>query len=347
MQRHPNNPLITPEMIKPSAPGYRVLGAFNPGAVRFGDEIILLLRVSENVEAEEGMIAVPMIEFEDNRGKPGVLKLRRDDPEVNLKDTRGVVYRGVDYLSTLSHIRVARSRDGVNFTVDDEPFIFPANPSERFGCEDARVIKIDDTYYINYTCVSEDSWATALATTHDFRKVERLGIIFHPENKDVSIFPEKIGGMWRALHRPNNNGFGKPSIWYAESPDLIHWGNHKCILHPRDIYYEQEKIGAGAPSIKTDEGWLQIYHGKSYDQVYSLFALLLDLEDPSKVIAQGDTPLLLPQAPYEKEGFFNNVIFSNGIVPNDDGTLYIYYGACDGVTALAVSSVDEILASLK
>jgi predicted GH43/DUF377 family glycosyl hydrolase len=246
----------------------------------------------------------------------------------------------------MSHIRLARSRNGVNFTVDENPFLFPCNESEAFGVEDARVTKIDDTYYINYTVVSGDGYATALAATKDFINIERKGIIFPPQNKDVSIFPEKVNGKYCALHRPDNKGFGLPSIWYSDSPDLIHWGNHQCLARPRDIIWEEMKIGGGAAPLKTPAGWLEIYHGKGRDEIYSLFLLLLDLNDPSKVLKRGTEPILFPQETYETDGFFSKVVFSNGIITRDDGQVLIYYGACDETVCLAETTLDELLNSL-
>ena len=345
MNRHGENPIITAEMVKPSNPRYRVRGVFNPGAAAFDDEVILLLRVAEDCPTCKGRVAVPKVDIRGGVGQPGVLEFSVDDPEVSLKDTRGIVYRGTDYLSTMSHLRLARSKDGIHFAVDEKPFLFASNASEIFGVEDARITRFADTFYISYTCVSPDGWATALAVTKDFRTVERKGIIFPPENKDVSLFPEKIRGLYHALHRPNNISFGKPSIWYAQSPDLFHWGNHRCVLRPRATVWEEQKIGGGAPSIKTPQGWLQVYHGKGKDQVYSLFLLLLDLENPSKIVKQGRKPVLKPEERYEKEGFFPNVIFNNGLVVRDDGHVLIYYGACDCCTCLAETTVDQLLKS--
>lgn len=346
MQRCLENPVVRPDMVKPTATGYRVRGAFNPGAIRFGDEILLLLRVAEDCPAADGEVAVPTVDIQDGHGTPGLLRLRKDDPDVRLKDTRGVVYRGRDYLSTMSHIRVARSRDGVHFTVDETPFIFPSEPSESYGVEDARVVQIEGTYWINYTCVSTDGWATVLATTDDFRSVTRHGLIFHPENKDVAIFPERIGGKYVALHRPNNSGFGKPSIWYAESPDLHHWGGHRCVLRPRDTEWELLKIGGGAPPIKTPEGWLHVYHAKGRDQVYSLFVVLFDLADPRVVLRRGTQPFVTPAVSYETDGFFGNVIFTNGMVEAPGGRLLLYYGAADESSCLIETSVEELFSAL-
>ena len=344
IKKHPNNPVIKPADVKPSMEGYRVLGAFNPGATIFNDEVLLLLRVAESCEPKEGYIRVPVYKFEDGKSHPDILEFKKDDPDVVLKDTRGVVYKGNDLLSTLNHIRIARSKDGINFKIDEKPFIYPVEAREKYGCEDARVTCIDGKYYINFTIISEDSWATALAVTEDFVDIERKGIIFCPENKDVAIFPEKINGKYRALHRPNNSGFGKASIWYAESPDLIHWGHHTWIARPRDMKWDAMKRGGGAPPIKTSEGWLIVYHGKGENSLYSLFCLLLDMEEPHRIIKRAEKPLLVPTEPFEVDGFFGNVVFSNGIVEKD-GKVYIYYGAADESVGLAVTDVETLLNS--
>jgi predicted GH43/DUF377 family glycosyl hydrolase len=346
MTRHPANPLITPDMVRPSSPGFRVRGVFNPAATRFREEIVLLLRVAEDCEAGPDEVAVPVTRFENGAGRADILRLSRRDPEVDLSDTRYVVHRGRTYLSTLSHLRLARSRDGVRFRVEDRPFLFPANAAESFGVEDARVTRIGDLYYINYTCVSSDSWATALAVSGDFQSVERLGIIFPPQNKDVCLFPEMIGGRYCALHRPHNSGFGRPSIWHSESPDLIHWGKHQCLIRPRDNHWENERIGGGAPCLKTKEGWLQIYHGAGRDGTYRLFTLLLDLNNPARVLKRAARPLLEPETEYETAGFFGRVVFTCGVVQFEDGRVGIYYGASDQTTCLVETSIAELLASL-
>ncbi len=344
LKKYEHNPVIAPAHVKPSREGYRVLGAFNPGATKWNDEILLLLRVSESCEQEDGYVRTPVYRFAEGKSYPDIMEFKKDDPDLLLKDTRGVYYRGKDYLTSISHIRVARSRDGVHFTVDEKPFIYPSEESEKYGCEDARVTCIEGAYYINFTVISEDSWATALGNTEDFKNITRKGIIFHPENKDVAIFPEMVHGKYCALHRPNNSGFGKASIWYAESPDLLHWGNHRCILRPRETKWESMKIGGGAPPLKTPEGWLVIYHGKGNDSVYSLFCLLLDLDEPHRVVARAENPLIVPTEPFETGGFFGNVVFSNGIVEFED-KVYIYYGASDESVGLAVTDIETLLGS--
>ena len=232
--RNLSNPIIKPTDILPSTDGHQVLGAFNPGATLFNNEFILLIRVAEGCIPEKGYISVPYYLFENGIGRPEILKIKKDDPDLGLRDTRGIVYKNIEYLSSISHLRLARSSDGVNFTIDDLPSIYPTCENEALGVEDARISKIEDTYYINYTGVSKDGFCTMLAVTKDFITFEKLGIIFPPMNKDVAIFEKKINGKYYCFHRPNNNGFGKPSIWISQSDDLIHWGKHKCLIRPRD-----------------------------------------------------------------------------------------------------------------
>jgi len=342
LEKSASNPLIKPAGVKPSAEGFKVVGAFNPGAAVFGDEIVLLLRVAETCEPAPGKVRVPVYEISDGRGVPKVLEFDENDPDVVLRDTRGVAYKGKEYLSSISHIRVARSRDGVNFAVDDEPFIFPCRPDEEYGIEDARVTFIEGRYIVNYTIVSRDGWCTAISETDDFKTHRRLTVAFHPQNKDVSIFPEKIGGKYAALHRPNNDGFGKPSIWYAESPDLVHWGNHRCVARPRNRAEEGAKIGGGSAPVKTDRGWLCVYHAKDADAKYRLYSMLLDLERPWKIAARGETPIIEPELPYETAGFFGNVVFTNGMVEKD-GKIFMYYGASDETACLAVGDLDDFM----
>ena len=303
VKRYNENPIISPNKLKPSAEGLKVVGAFNPAATIYNNEVILIMRVAETCVKKQDYVSVPYFDFSGGKSKLSVLDIPENHPDLELKDTRGVFYKGKDYLSSVSHLRLARSTDGINFTIDEKPFILPENETESFGVEDARISHIGDDYFINYTVVSGDGYATFLSKTKDFKQIERLGIIFPPLNKDVVIFEEKVNNKYIALHRPDNHGFGLPSIWYADSPDLIHWGNHKCLLRPRGNKWERQKIGGGAPPIKTKYGWLEIFHGKGKDNVYSLNLLLLDLYDPSKIIARRK-PFHDPRNEIRKRRFF-------------------------------------------
>ena len=165
-----------------------------------------------------------------------------------------------------------------------------------------------------------------------------MGLIFGPENLDVVLFPEKINGQYVAFTRPVSKNLAKLNMWLASSPDLIHWGKHKFLIAVRPKMWDCERIGASAVPIRTAEGWLEIYHGATADDIYCLGALLLDINNPSKVIARSNEPILKPEAIYEVEGFLGNVIFSCGAIDNGD-QLIVYYGAADHVTAAAEFSI--------
>jgi predicted GH43/DUF377 family glycosyl hydrolase len=343
--RSDKNPIITPRSIRPSRPDFKVEGTFNAGVIDCGDETILLLRVAESVlSSDPNEVRVPVMA---QRGQACELTLRsffRDDPAYDFSDPRTVVVRADRsqlFLTSLSHIRVARSKNGVDFDVSDAPFIFPASRYELYGCEDPRVVRIEGRYYVNYSSVSDLGITTTLARTDDFTSVERLGLIFAPDNRDVCLFPERIGGSYWALHRPAPAHFGRPGIWIAKSPDLLHWGDHKSVLDASESGWDQRKVGGGAQMLKTDRGWLQIYHGVDQAQRYCLGALLLDLGDPTKTIARMAEPLMQPLADYERHGFFGNVVFTCGATIRNE-VLHVYYGAADEVMGVATISLDAL-----
>jgi predicted GH43/DUF377 family glycosyl hydrolase len=323
---------------------------FNPAATRHDGEVLLLLRVAEAVrEVATGEIAAPV--YDARSGRIEVRRWQLDAPGVDASDPRMLVVDGRTWLTSISHLRLARSADGISFTVDPEPFLSAGTPYEAFGVEDARITRLGGRYWINYTAVSSLGIATALASTADFRIVERHGVIFPPNNRDVTILPEKIDGRYEALHRPMPSGIGEPAIWAASSPDLLSWGNHRLVATARDRGWDDVKIGGGAVPFRVRaggrDGWLAIYHGVTGSpHVYALGALLLDAADPSRVLARSREPILAPEAPYEREGFFGGVVFTCGVIAEGD-LVRVYYGAADGVTAVADLSLGEILAGLE
>ncbi|MDP5281133.1 glycoside hydrolase family 130 protein [Sphingomonas sp. DG1-23] len=349
LKRWPGNPVIAPEDVRPSRSGWQVDGTFNAGVARIGDEVIMLVRVAESVAgAGPGEVHVPVLEQDGAGWRCAMRTFRADDPDYDFSDPRIVRSRADPrhvHLTSMSHLRVARSSDGVTFTVADTPFLFPADPTERYGCEDARLTVIEGTCYINYTAVSDLGIATALAVTDDFVSVERLGIIHAPDNRDVCLFPRRIGGSYWCLHRPAPLHFGAPEIWIARSPDLIHWGAHERLAGCTAQPWENNKIGGGAQMLETDRGWLQIYHGVDAGQRYSLGALLLDLEDPRIVKARLARPLAEPVEPYEVRGFFDNVVFTCGALIEGD-ELRVYYGAADRVMALGSVALADLWAAM-
>ena len=256
------------------------------------------------------------------------------------------MFEGRSWLTSISHFRVARSRDGVHFDIGGSPAFSAGNALESFGVEDARITHGDDTYWINYTAVSPLGIATALASTRDFVTFERHGVIFPPNNRDVTIFPERIGGRFVALHRPMPEGIGEPAMWSATSPDMHAWGAHRFVAGSRPGMWDDAKIGGGAVPFRTQEGWIAVYHGVSRPPMeYALGALLLDANDPSHVLARSREPILRPEMPYEREGFFGGVVFSCGVIAEGDN-VRVYYGAADGVTAMADLSLAEIMGGM-
>lgn len=349
LRRWPGNPIVAPEHVRPSRPDWKVESSFNAGVIQAGDDTIMLLRVAESVaDAAAGELRVPLLEADGDAWRCTVKTLRLDDPAYDFADPRMVVLRADPtqvYLTSMSHLRLARSGNGRDFVVDEAPFLFPATRYERFGCEDARLTAIEGRFYINYTAVSDLGIATGLAVTDDFEEVERLGLMFAPDNRDVCLFPRRIGGQYWCLHRPAPKHFGTPEIWIARSPDLMTWGDHHRLAGAVPGGWEASKIGGGAPMLETDRGWLQIYHGVDADQRYSLGALLLDLHDPGILRARLAEPLARPTEPYELRGFFDNVLFSCGAVIAGD-ELRVYYGAADCVMALGTVALADLWAAM-
>lgn len=341
--RSEHNPLLRPADIRPSMEGMEVACLLNPGVFRFNDKIWLLLRVAERPKQSEGKISFPVYNKE---GKIEILTFEKDDPALNASDPRVIRYKGQDYLTTLSHLRLVCSDDGIIFYEPEgyEP-IMGKGELELFGIEDCRVVFIDNKYVLTFTEVSPVGVGVGLITTQNWKEFQREGMIFPPHNKDCAVFEEKIGEKYWALHRPSSPELGGNYIWIAQSPDLIHWGKHQCLVTTRKGWWDSARVGAGAAPIKTPKGWLEIYHGANEQHQYCLGALLLDLNDPTKVLARSHDPIMQPEMPYELTGFFGNVIFTNGHFVDGD-TIYMYYGASDEVICRAQLSIDQILETL-
>jgi len=280
---------------------------YNPSPVLFGDETILLVSVVEHA-ATEGF--------------------------------------GRDVGQT----RIARSKDGIHFELSKENFIqkqsdeYPYPLFHHFI--DNRVTKIDDWYYIVTPVMVKgfDSPVGMLGRTKDFVDYERIDIITQPKNRGASIFPEKINGKYYKLDRPGGGDGGDGDIWISSSPDLVHWGSFKPVLAAGYRFWNVEKIGP-TPPIKTDKGWLDIIHGvfsPAGGTYYYIGAMLLDLNEPWKVIGKTNSYLMMPEMPYEQHGNCDNTIFPCGAVAKGD-ELWLYYGACDHTINLAIGSVNEIV----
>ena len=279
---------------------------------------------------------------------------------------------------------LATSTDGFHFErASQQPVFEPGTDNFDSGCvEDPRIVKFDDDYYVTYAyrpfppgqywrfghdevqlpacganapaAVARNLGNSALAVTSDFRSFRRLGRITSPvlDDRDVILFPEKIGGRYVMLHRPKEYvgeqyGVSYPSIWLKFSDDLLHWEDKEShlLLTGKEGTWE-EKIGGSTPPLRTDRGWLLIYHGVEHGGrgYYRAGALLLDLENPLRIIARSPGFILEPEHLYELEGYYRGCVFPTGNVIVDD-TLYVYYGGADKYVGVATCNVRELLDS--
>jgi predicted GH43/DUF377 family glycosyl hydrolase len=334
--------LLSPPQVPPSQSGLKVECLLNPGVFQYQDRTYLLIRVAERPELVQGRVQVPVMEN-------GALKIHAwnaDDPLLNISDPREYKYDGQGYLSTLSHLALFVSDDGINFAPAPQRCLWGKGILEAFGVEDCRVTTFEDgRYFLTYTAVSSWGYGVGLRETSDWETFREHGMIISPSNKDAAIFERKVAGRYACLHRPSGVIVGGHYIWMAFSDDLIHWGQHRPVAKTRPGKWDGSRIGAGAAPIYTEAGWLELYHGADANSRYCLGALLLDLTKPWKVLARSDNPIMEPTADYEKAGFFGNVVFTNGHLVNGD-IISLYYGASDSVICGATLSVRQILKSL-
>jgi len=284
---------------------------------------------------------------------------RKDVPfEVATVHNAGVTkYKGGYIMLFRSHrfngrsiLGLARSRDGFTFEVDGEPFMEPATSGdfadyEAFGVEDPRITYLDGEFLITYSAYSSHGVRIGLAKTKDWETVERFALITEADFRNVVIFPEKFNGLYARLDRPHSE-ISPWSIWISYSPDLRYWGDASLIMKPLPYHWDEMKIGPGAPPIKTDKGWLNIYHGvfPTMDgSIYRLGVALHDLEDPSVILGVGDNWILQPEQPYELTGYVHNVVFTCGAVPEGDGTVKIYWGGADTVMCVGTAMISDLV----
>ena len=280
------------------------------------------------------------------------------------------------------HLGMAVSEDGYNFRrVSDRPVFSPSVDGFDAGCvEDPRVVRMGDWYYITYAsrpfppgqywmpghqgfeqtqlppecplALRTNNTATGLLVTRDFRSFIRAGRMTNPmvDDRDVILFPEKIGGKFAMIHRPMNwvgprYGTTNPAMWISFSDDLLYWPESR-LLATAQFEWEGGKIGGNTPPIRTDAGWLTLYHAVGEDKRYRLGAMLLDLDEPWRVLYRSRDWLLQPEEYYELEGYYPGVVFPCGKVVLG-GTLFVYYGGADKYVGLATCSLSELLEYLK
>jgi predicted GH43/DUF377 family glycosyl hydrolase len=255
----------------------------------------------------------------------------------------------------LSHLCAARSANGVDgWRIDAQPTL-AANPrqfpEEIWGIEDPRITYVPELqqYAIAYTSFARGGPGVSLAMTKDFRSFERYGVIMPPEDKDAALLPRRIGGYWALIHRPMTT-LGA-HMWISYSPDLRHWGSHKVMLEARrGGWWDANKIGLCSPPIETEKGWLVIYHGVRHTasgSIYRLGLALFDLESPDICRQRGNSWMFGPEAPYERGGDVNDVVFPCGqTIGPDKDTINLYYGAGDSCMAMATGSIRALLSWL-
>jgi beta-1,4-mannooligosaccharide/beta-1,4-mannosyl-N-acetylglucosamine phosphorylase len=253
---------------------------------------------------------------------------------------------------------LARSKDGLKWTVDPNPLMLPEGPEEN-AVYDPRVTRVGDDYVICYATDTAVGIRMGIATTRDFKKVERK-FLSEPDNRNAVVFPEKINGLYCRLDRPFARIYEKErpyDVWISYSPDLVFWGKHDIVLRWQDVSWGSHKIGPAAPPIRTKQGWLTLFHGaelrepgpEGWGKTYRAGVMLLDLKDPSKIVGRCAEPILEPEpdVAYENEGYRPKVIFPCGLIDMGDGTCRIYYGASDQVMALATAKIADLIALCK
>jgi predicted GH43/DUF377 family glycosyl hydrolase len=264
-----------------------------------------------------------------------------------------ILYRAVD-ANMISRLGYAQTKNGTDITYrSPKPVMVPSNEWEEFGCEDPRITKLNGVFYVTYTAFSRRGTRIALASTRDFTNFVKHGLVGPNRNdKDCVIFPERFDGKVAILHRLES----KVQIAYFDSIEALtdsadYWNGY--VKHFADyevmrseFEWEARKVGTGPPPIRTERGWLVIYHGVSIDRVYRGGAALLDLDDPRKVIARAHEPILEPEMEFEKKGVVPNVVFPDAAVVHG-GHLMVYYGGADKVCCAASAPLDEFLDELE
>ncbi len=259
-----------------------------------------------------------------------------------------------------TNLGIAYSSDGISWKVESKPFftVEMLNDSEIRRFYDPRLTVIDGKCYICFAVDTNHGTRGGIGVTDDFQSIRVLNMSV-PDNRNMVLFPEKIGGLYTRLERPMpvySRGSDRFDIWLSSSPDLRYWGDSKLVLSVEDVSFANNKIGPAAPPVKTKYGWLTTFHAVDTDDSrgkngwedfwrkrYSAGIMLLDLENPSKVIGISKLPLIIPEAEYERNGFRNDVIFPGGMILEESGEVKIYYGAADTVECMARADVNDLI----
>ena len=268
-----------------------------------------------------------------------------------------VLVARVETLTGISHLAVARSDNGFDgWTIDPEPLLAPAEgvEAEQWGFEDPRVVFVPELerWVITCTAYGPAGPAVYLATTEDFSAVDRHGIVRQPDDKNAALLPTRIDGKWILFHRPQTVFAGsRGDILVSRSADLVSWSTPEQVLLPREgAWWDSQRIGIGPPPMRTDHGWLIIYHGVKQTiagGIYRVGLALTDIDEPTRVLHRLPEWVLGPSAEYERVGDVPNVVFPCGLVhdaPSDQ--VRLYYGAADTSIAVATAQLDDLLSAV-
>jgi beta-1,4-mannooligosaccharide/beta-1,4-mannosyl-N-acetylglucosamine phosphorylase len=258
-----------------------------------------------------------------------------------------------------TNLGLATSPDGLHWVVEPEP-CFRLQGEDIVRAYDPRLTVLDGRCYLCFAVDTHHGIRGGIAVTDDFTHYEVLSLSA-PDNRNMVLFPERVGGRYLRLERPfpvyGRGGRDRFDIWFSDSPDLRYWGNTQLVLGVEHVPFANDKIGPGAPPVKTRRGWLCPFHAVDRDEQrgkngweadwkkrYSAGIMLLDSDQPWMVVGMSRLPLMAPEAPYEVSGGFRNqVIFPGGMVLEEDGEVKIYYGAADSVECLASAHVDDLV----
>ena len=261
-----------------------------------------------------------------------------------------------------THLGLATSEDGIKWDVSPKPFMsceeMKTDEIHRFY--DPRLTVIDGQLYMCFAVDTVHGILGGIGKINEHLDKMEVLSLSAPDNRNMVLFPEKIGGLYTRLERPMpvySRGRDRFDTWISQSPDLKFWGNNKLVLGVENVPFANDKVGPAAPPIKTEKGWLTTFHAVDIDpergkngwepkwtKRYTAGIMLLDLEDPSKIVGMSKEPLIAPEVPYETdEGYRTNVIFPGAMILEDDGEVKIYYGASDAVECLATANVDDLI----
>jgi predicted GH43/DUF377 family glycosyl hydrolase len=253
----------------------------------------------------------------------------------------------------ISHLTVARSKNGrTGWVVEPKPLIAddPTDVNSCWGVEDPRVTYVPEfkAYVISYTAYGPSGPCVALARTTDFQTVEHLGVVMPPEDKNASLLPRRIDGQFVLFHRPVSVTTARADVWLSKSSDLRSWTTPEPVMQSRSgPWWDATRIGMGPPPIETPHGWLAVYHGVKQmvaTSIYRVGMVLLDLDDPAKVLRRTPSWLLGPDADYERQGDVPNVVFPTGMVHEEErDELRLYYGSADQTVSMASARMSDVV----